>query len=343
MVKRVQIIRHITSAADAFLGQIGEVTVDTTKSALRVHDGLNAGGHETAKIDASNIQAATNAQAGKATAAHITELEDLRADLTVAESEIDALEAATPPATNVTYSNTTSGLAATNVQTALDEIDGDLDTHIADVANPHVVTKAQVGLTNVTDNAQLKIASDLADLNDVPTARGNLGLGTAAILNTGTSNGDIALIGAGDKLPASIIPEILTEASKTEMEAAAASDVFVSPAVAHYAQSAAKAWVVFNGSGTVAIITDYNIVSVTDNGIGDYTITFDEDFSTAYTVSYFGTGVDTTSLPSLAMPSTTNDSTVLAGSIRVITTRLNGGASEIHDPNRCRFTFFGDQ
>jgi hypothetical protein len=36
-----------------------------------------------------------------------------------------------------------------------------------------------------------------------------------------------------------------------------------------------KAWVNFDGSGTVAIRDDFNVASLTDNGTGDYTITFD--------------------------------------------------------------------
>ena len=34
------------------------------------------------------------------------------------------------------------------------------------------------------------------------------------------------------------------------------------------------AWVNFNGTGTVAIRTSYNVSSITDNGTGDYTINF---------------------------------------------------------------------
>jgi hypothetical protein len=34
----------------------------------------------------------------------------------------------------------------------------------------------------------------------------------------------------------------------------------------------AKAWVNFNGSGTVAIRADGNVSSITDNGTGDYTV-----------------------------------------------------------------------
>lgn len=36
----------------------------------------------------------------------------------------------------------------------------------------------------------------------------------------------------------------------------------------------AKAWVNFNGTGTVAIRQAFNVSSITDNGTGDYTINF---------------------------------------------------------------------
>ena len=35
-----------------------------------------------------------------------------------------------------------------------------------------------------------------------------------------------------------------------------------------------KAWVNFNGTGTVAIRASYNVSSITDNGVGDYTVNF---------------------------------------------------------------------
>lgn len=37
---------------------------------------------------------------------------------------------------------------------------------------------------------------------------------------------------------------------------------------------AVKAWVNFNGTGTVAIRASYNVTSITDNGTGDYTVNF---------------------------------------------------------------------
>ena len=36
----------------------------------------------------------------------------------------------------------------------------------------------------------------------------------------------------------------------------------------------AKAWVNFNGTGTVAINRSFNVSSITDNGTGDYTVNF---------------------------------------------------------------------
>lgn len=36
----------------------------------------------------------------------------------------------------------------------------------------------------------------------------------------------------------------------------------------------AKAWVNFNGTGTVAVRAAFNVSSIADNGVGDYTINF---------------------------------------------------------------------
>jgi hypothetical protein len=51
-------------------------------------------------------------------------------------------------------------------------------------------------------------------------------------------------------------------------------------------KGSAKAWVNFNGTGTVAIRASYNVSSITDNGTGNYTINFtsalaDANFSAA--------------------------------------------------------------
>ena len=47
-----------------------------------------------------------------------------------------------------------------------------------------------------------------------------------------------------------------------------------STAVTNVINGSAKAWVNFNGSGTVAIRGSFNVDSVTDNGTANYTINF---------------------------------------------------------------------
>ena len=48
----------------------------------------------------------------------------------------------------------------------------------------------------------------------------------------------------------------------------------VSTSSANVIQGSAKAWVNFNGTGTVAINNSFNVSSITDNGTGDYTVNF---------------------------------------------------------------------
>lgn len=50
--------------------------------------------------------------------------------------------------------------------------------------------------------------------------------------------------------------------------------------------NAVKAWVNFNGTGTVAIRASFNVSSITDNGTGDYTV----NFATALADANYGIG-----------------------------------------------------
>ena len=63
-----------------------------------------------------------------------------------------------------------------------------------------------------------------------------------------------------------------------------------------------RAWVNFNGTGTVAIRASFNVSSITDNGTGDYTVNFttampDANYSVSGSLEYrtcFMTNDDTT-------------------------------------------------
>ena len=83
------------------------------------------------------------------------------------------------------------------------------------------------------------------------------------------------------------------------------------------AQGRAKVWINFQGSGTVAIRDSYNISSLTDNGTGDYSLAYSDNFS--------------------------NDDYCLAGTAgynsEYIANHLNGsGQSTTYTTSSCRFS-----
>ena len=89
-------------------------------------------------------------------------------------------------------------------------------------------------------------------------------------------------------------------------------------------RGSARAWVNFNGTGTVAIRASYNVSSITDNGTGDYTINFinampNTNYAGLVTAGDYGT-------TSRSMGGYSN-ATRLAASYRVISYNANQGAT----------------
>ena len=77
----------------------------------------------------------------------------------------------------------------------------------------------------------------------------------------------------------------------------------------------AKAWVNFNGSGTVAIRDSYNVGSITDNGTGTYTV----NFSTAMTNANYCCNMNSGDKAIVwGIPLFDGTSTFLAGSCKIV-------------------------
>lgn len=66
-------------------------------------------------------------------------------------------------------------------------------------------------------------------------------------------------------------------ASQAEMEAGTSTVVAVTPSSIKYAPGASKGWISMDNAATDQ--ASYNVASTVDNGTGDYTITWDTDFS----------------------------------------------------------------
>ena len=73
-------------------------------------------------------------------------------------------------------------------------------------------------------------------------------------------------------------------------------------------QGLAKAWLNFNGTGTVAITDSFNVASITDNGTGDYTNTISNPMGNS-NFSYTALGGNTSGALSVRIENANNRST----------------------------------
>ena len=88
---------------------------------------------------------------------------------------------------------------------------------------------------------------------------------------------------------------------------------------------AARAWVNFNGQGTVAIRASGNVSSITDNGAGDYTVNFTTAMpDTDYAISGFVRS-DLSTPNSVHVLLAPNGGTKTTSALRVITRYTNPG------------------
>jgi len=69
--------------------------------------------------------------------------------------------------------------------------------------------------------------------------------------------------------------------STLKLDPIASRDGTESTDVTNVINGSAKAWVNFNGTGTVAIRDSFNVSSITDNSTGNYTVTFTNALSNA--------------------------------------------------------------
>ena len=84
---------------------------------------------------------------------------------------------------------------------------------------------------------------------------------------------------------------VLTSDGTAWTSSAAPSPAALSTASGSAPSYSARAWVNFNGTGTVAIRASGNVSSITDNGTGDYTVNFTTAMSDAnYTYTAGGQG-----------------------------------------------------
>jgi len=85
---------------------------------------------------------------------------------------------------------------------------------------------------------------------------------------------DGRLTQAGVEAIQGLISANSADIAAAEVDIAALEAVAISSAPGTAPRYACRAWVNFNGTGTVAIRASANVASITDNGVGDYTVNF---------------------------------------------------------------------
>lgn len=104
-----------------------------------------------------------------------------------------------------------------------------------------------------------------------------------------------------------------------------------------------RAWVNFNGTGTVAIRASGNVSSITDNGTGDYTVNFttampDANYSVVFSINtIWGSSLPAPQLNTVI--SSSSESAPTTTSCRVGNCNISSGTTGL-DPKYCNVSIF---
>jgi hypothetical protein len=105
------------------------------------------------------------------------------------------------------------------------------------------------------------------------------------------------------------------------------------------ANGTAKAWVNFNGTSTVAIRASYNVSSITDNGVGNYTVNFTTAMADAnYCVQGSAGATNTQNIGAVRIGSQSAGNTFTTSAVQVLFT--TAGEAAYIDLDRCFVSIF---
>jgi len=198
MAKLLKLRRGTTSQHGSFTGAEGEVTVDTDKETLVVHDGSTAGGHPVAAEDMANVSSASIAGrlANDSIATSKIAAGALPSDVTVASANIVdgtivAADLATTGVTAGAYGSSSAipivtvnnkGQVTAASTTAIDSTTIANGTSNVAVANNGDITATRSGTARlVVDNDGVDVTGQLTVSSNTTISGNNLNMSTAYI------------------------------------------------------------------------------------------------------------------------------------------------------------------
>ena len=139
-------------------------------------------------------------------------------------------------------------------------------------------TETQTG----ADTERAVTPAGLASLTATSTRAGLVELATDAETQSGTDTTRAVTPSSLDSRTAPTSRTGLIEiATQTETDTGTDTARAVTPQTMRLYAGVSRAWVIFNGSGTVSIIRSHNVASITDRGVGRYTINMATAFGTS--------------------------------------------------------------
>lgn len=161
-----------------------------------------------------------------------------------------------------------------------------------DVTLPEVVASGNSGLITGADKAKLDGISPGAEVNTVDSVAGKTGVVTLVKADiTNFSDADYATAAQGTTADSAVQPtdsiDVLSDVDTTTVAPTDGQALVWDNANSQWepgdiaSAGLAKAWVEFNGTSTLAVNSSYNVSSVTDNGVGNYTVNYTTAMSSA--------------------------------------------------------------
>ena len=180
-------------------------------------------------------------------------------------AQIKDLQAGTSGDTIPITAGGTGSTTATDARTALSAAKSGANSDITSITGLTTPLTTAQGGTGTASTTFANLTTNVT--GTLPVANGGTGLATLTANNV--------MLGNGTSAPSFVAPSttgnVLTSNGTTWTSAAVSGITTTTGSAPYYG---ARAFVNFDGTGTVAIRNSSNVSSITDNGTGDYTINF---------------------------------------------------------------------
>ena len=207
----------------------------------------------TAALNAANTAVNT---ANSIDAKASTALANSNTAVSTANSANSTANTALSTANGIDAKATTALSTANTAQSVANGIDAKATQAQLDASTALSTVTTQKGAANGIATLDANAVVPVAQLpSATTTAQGVVELATQTEVNTGTDNERAVT-------PATLKSTFPTQ-TKSALNASGVAPIY-----------ACRAWVNFNGTGTVSIRESGNVSSITDNGVGDYTVNF---------------------------------------------------------------------